>query len=152
MSFLVIRPTQSTVLQTFSRLVSHELRSVDESWTNSVRMGSNKPSRCQCPQDPVLLINTQAYNWRCCGICGHGDRRTWCSWHENTKWRPLDWIHFSCGKETLKCLDFLKRCKTYFIPFDLLNIYSVYIRPKMEDKSQVGTKILKSILELLDRV
>ena len=36
---------------------------------------------------------------------------------------------FRVAKEAFKCLGFLKRCKTYFTPSDLLTIYTTYIRP-----------------------
>ena len=59
---------------------------------------------------------------------------------------------FNVSKEAFKCLGFLKRCKKYFTPSDLLSIYTTYIRPKMEYNSHIWAGAPKSSLELLDRV
>ena len=59
---------------------------------------------------------------------------------------------FQVSKEAFKCLGFLNRCRNYFTPFDLLTIYTTYIRPKMEYNSHIWAGAPKSILELLDRV
>ena len=59
---------------------------------------------------------------------------------------------FNVSKEAFKCLGFLRRCKKYFTPSDLLNIYTTYIRPKMEYNSHIWAGAPKSILELLHRM
>lgn len=59
---------------------------------------------------------------------------------------------FNVSKEAFKCLGFLKRCKRFFTPPDLLNIYTTYIRPKMEFNSHIWSGAPASTLELLDRV
>lgn len=59
---------------------------------------------------------------------------------------------FRVSKEAFKCLGFLKRCRKYFTPSDLLTIYRTFIRPRMEYNSHVWAGASKSILKLLDRV
>jgi len=46
--------------------------------------------------------------------------------------QKLTWSNhiFGIAKDAARCLGFLYRCKTYFSPLDLLNIYKTYIRPK----------------------
>lgn len=59
---------------------------------------------------------------------------------------------FGVAKDASKCLGFLKRCKKYFTPSDLLIIYTTYIRPRMEYNSHIWAGAPKSSLELLDRI
>ena len=59
---------------------------------------------------------------------------------------------FSVAKNAAKNLGFLKRCKKYFSPSDLRNIYVSYIRPKMEYNSHIWAGASGVSLQLLDRV
>ena len=44
---------------------------------------------------------------------------------------------FDIAKKAAQSIGLLKRCKKYFIPSDLRNIYICYIRPKMEYNSHI---------------
>ena len=59
---------------------------------------------------------------------------------------------FNVAKDASKCLGFLKRCKKYFSAADLKNIYTTFIRPKMEYNSHIWAGASRISLELLDRV
>ena len=59
---------------------------------------------------------------------------------------------FEIAKKAAQCLIFLKRCKRYFSPNDLLNIYTSYIRPKMEYNAHIWAGASSSYLQFLDRV
>ena len=58
---------------------------------------------------------------------------------------------FGC-KECSQKPWFLKRCKKYFTPSDLCNIYVSYIRPKMEYNSHIWAGASSVSLQLLDRI
>ena len=59
---------------------------------------------------------------------------------------------FRVSKEAFKCLGFLKWCRKYFTPSELLTICRTFIRPRMKYNSHVWTGTSNSILKLLDRV
>jgi len=59
---------------------------------------------------------------------------------------------FAKAKDAAKCLGFLRRCKIYFSPANLLKIYKAYIRPKMEDNSSIWAGACPTTLKFLDSV
>jgi len=59
---------------------------------------------------------------------------------------------FKIAKNATKCLGFLRRCKSYFTPKDLLKIYKAYIRPKMEYNSHIWAGASTTTLDFLDKV
>ena len=67
----------------------------------------------------------------------------------NLKWNKHV---FEVAKKAAQCPGLLKRCKKFFTPLDLRNIYTSYIRPKMEYNSHIWAGASADSLEYLDRV
>ena len=67
----------------------------------------------------------------------------------NLKW---DKHIFGGVKKSAQIIGLLRRCKKYFTPPDLRNIYTAYIRPKMEYNSHVWAEASQSALKYLDRI
>ena len=59
---------------------------------------------------------------------------------------------FEVAKKAAQSIGLLKRCKKYFTPSDLRNIYISYIRPKMEYNSHIWAGASQSALQYLDRI
>ena len=59
---------------------------------------------------------------------------------------------FVIAKKAAQSIGLLKRCKKYFTPSDLRNIYISYIRPKMEYNSHIWAGASQSALQYLDRI
>jgi len=59
---------------------------------------------------------------------------------------------FGVAKKAAQSIGFLNRCKKYFTPLDLRNIYTSYIRPKMEYNSHIWAGAPRSSLQFLDRI
>ena len=59
---------------------------------------------------------------------------------------------FEIAKKAAQSIGLLKRCKKYFTPLDLRNIYTSYIRPKMEYNAHIWAGASRSSLEYLDRI
>ena len=59
---------------------------------------------------------------------------------------------FEIAKKAAQSIGLLKRCKKYFTPSDLRNIYISYIRPKMEYNSHIWAGASQSALQYLDRI
>ena len=59
---------------------------------------------------------------------------------------------FGIAKKAAQSIGLLKRCKKYFTPLDLRNIYTSYIRPKMEYNSHIWAEAPRASLHYLDSV